>query len=510
MPIDTSVDHSPGWWLKVLSTELHNRRTGRGPGGRTWHRDQVASSNIRPGLDLLEQYRRGNPPLRDDIHSGWAAPYRQFVRMGRLNFGKKLVRPTTNRMGLRGFRTAADADELGDAVAHEILLANRLKLVARDVHNDMVGLADGYALVTPPGQDPDDTIALITAESPLQCITAQDPATGRTLAGLKVFRDELAGEDLAYLYLAATEVRTEDGSEAEAAQLWRAVKPGASTVGGLGHFRWARTWEWRDAEPVPIPGKRCPLVRFQNEDGVGEIEQHLDHLDRINDKIFNEWWISKIQAFRQRAIERNLKEGEDEDPDRDDQDPDSLTPEMSPEQVADLFVSAPDALWDLPPGAKMWESESVDVRPLIESITTELKWLALAADLSLSAFTSDSVNQSADGSNNQKEEHLFKVEDRRDRAEGSWAEVLSLAFEYQGDTTRSKVTDIRVIWGPSERYSLEQKARAGSQAGNLPRKAQLRDIWQYDPADIPELMQMYGTDLLFQVPGQPPRPGVTR
>jgi hypothetical protein len=181
--IDTDVPRSPGWWLKTLATQLHNRRVGRN-GTRVWTRDQVDSSRVRPGLDLLDAYRRGDPPLREDIHTGWAAPFRQYVRMGRLNFAGKLVSPTANRMGLRGFRTAAADDELGDASAHEIMRRNALKLVARDVHDNMLSLRNGYTMVTPPGAG--RPYSLITSESPKQCITAHDAATGDTLAGLKV------------------------------------------------------------------------------------------------------------------------------------------------------------------------------------------------------------------------------------------------------------------------------------------------------------------------------------
>ena len=504
MAIDTDTEQSPGWWLKILATELHNRRVGRS-GRRRWTRDQVESAAIRPGLDLLEQYRRGDPPLREDIHSDWAAPFRRYVRMGRLNFAGKLVRPTANRMGLRGFRTAASDDEFGDKEAHKLMRVNRLKLVARDVTDDMLSYADGYALVTPPGSE--GGTALITSQSPMQCITAHDAATGRTLAGLNMFRDEWDSSDWGYVYIL-------DKEHAGKPRLHVASRTGPTTLGRRGLYRLGeKSWEWVPEKEREIPGTRIPLVRFRNERGVGEFEEHLDHLDRINDKIFNEWWTEKIQAFRQRAIQRDradLEDGYDDDVQdaEDERSPDPLHPGMSPQEIADMFVSSPDALWDLPPGAKMWESQPIDVRGQLESIQKELQWLAAAADKPLSSLTPDAVNQSAEGSNNQKEEHTFLVGDRRDRAEGSWAEVISLAFEYQGDKARSDVSQIDTLWGPLEIYSLEQRSQAASQANtSLPREAIQRDIWQYDPAEIPELRKMDGRDLLFQQPGQPPRSG---
>lgn len=479
--IDTEVPYSPGWWLQVLATQLHNRKVGR-DGSRLWTRDTVESTRVRPGLDLLDAYRRGDPPLREDVHTSWAAPFRQYVRMGRLNFAEKLVSPTANRMGIRGFRTAAADDELGDQEAHNLLRRNRLQLVNRDVVDDMLSFGDGYTLTTPP--DATREWALITAESPLQCITAHDPATGRTLAGLKMFRDDWDARDWAYLFLPG--------------ELWVAIKDGPSSLGHRGPFRMARSWEWEVDRFDDIPGNRVPIVRFQNKRGVGEFEPHLNHLDRINDKIFNEWWISKIQAFRQRALQRDkdaVDDAEDLEDDTVERSVDA-SPSMSAAELAEMFVSAPDAMWDLPPGAKLWESQPIDVTPLVNSIQKELQWLASAADKPLASLNPDAANQTAEGATNQKEEHLYQVKDRRDRVESSWAETIAMAFEFAGDTSRADVAQIETIWGPIELYSLAQKAEADSKAGSLPLDIRRRDIWQYDPTELPDMRTMDGRDRL--------------
>lgn len=511
LEVETQQVGSPGWYLRHLLEQLHNRRVGRS-GNHIWRRNAVQSSKIRPGLDLLDDYRRGDPPLRSDIHSGWAAPYRQFVRMGRLHFARKLVAPTGNRMGLRGFRTAASDDELGDVEARKIMRRNRLKLVARDVHDDMLTFGDAYVLVTPPdkGEGGRD-YSLITAESPLHTITLHDPATDEAIAGLKAFHDPATDRDYAYLFLLP-------GEGQDKGTVHVAYREGASMFGRRGGFRFAAGWKWDTKKDDDFPGNKLPLIRFRNERGVGEFEEHLDHLDRINDKIFNEWWIEKIQAFRQRAIEHKDQPDEDDadyEPLEGDETDETaaeanaeLTQAMSPKQVADLFVSSPDALWDLEPGASMWESTPVDVGPMITGIQKELQWLAGAADIPLSSLNPDATNQSAEGSSNQKEEHTYKVEDRRDRAEAGWATVMSLAFSFQDDEERADVTQLEVLWGPIERYSLEQRASAASQAGTtLPTEAIQRDIWQYDPAEIAELRKMSGADMLRAAPtsgtGQP-------
>jgi hypothetical protein len=303
----------------------------------------------------------------------------------------------------------------------------------------------------------------------------------------------------------------DNGNPAEPGGLYVARKPGPSSIGHRGQFRLGSTWDWSWDEFDDIPGGIVPIFRFRNFRGVSEFEEHLDHLDRINDKIFNEWWISKIQAFRQRAIERDKDAADDDDFDEDDgataPGVDGLTASMSPQELSDMFVSSPDALWDLPPGARLKESTPIDVGPLVNSIQKELQWLAAAAEKPLSSLNPDSANQTAEGATNQKEEHLTQVEDRRDRAENEWAKTLATTFAFEGDTARADVTKIEVIWGPLERYSLAQKGSAAAQAkDSLPKEAIQRDIWQYDPAEIPQLRTMAGRELLFIQP-KPSQPG---
>lgn len=495
--IRDAVPGSPDWWLPIMLQRLHDRRTGRS-GPRRWTRDQVKSSKLRPPLDLLDDYLRGDPPLREDIHTSWAAPFRQFVRMGRLNTADMCTSPTANRMGIVGFRTAAANDELGDAEAARVMKLNGLKSKSRQVHDYMLGLADGYVMVTPP----DDTRdwALITAESPLQCITAEDPATGETLAALKVFRDDQDEADWAYLFLPGQEW----------GGLWVARMEGPSRLGRRSRFQMGTQWEWVPDKFDTVPGDIVPIFRFRNRNGVGEFENHLDHLDRINDKVFNEWWISKIQAFRQRAIERH-KDVEEPDEELDEElDEPARAVDASvsvQETISQMMVSSPDALWDLPPGAKIWESANVDVTPLVNSVQKELQWLAAMLSKPLATLAPDAANQSAEGASTQKEEHLYLIEDRRDRVDSPWSRVMATVFFFQGDTERADASQIEAIWNPIERFSLSQKSDAAQKSkGILPQEAILRDIFQYPAAEIPNLRIMAGKDLM-NLPQSPlPRP----
>lgn len=444
-------------------------------------------TRIRPGLHLLQDYLDGDPPLREDIHSSWAAPFRQFLRMGRMNIAPKLVSSTTNRMGIRDFRTAAASDELGDIEARNLMRRNNLRLKAREVHDHMIGLGAGYTIVTPPDAARD--WSLITAESPMQCITAHDPATGQTLAGLKMFRDEWDSADMAYLFLPGE------------LYVARCEVP-SSTLFGTRPFAISPRWEWDFDKFDDIPGGRVAMVRFQNKNGKSEIEGQLDTLDRINDKLFNEWWIGKIQAFRQRALEMP-EDTDDIESAVSEDDPD--TPDD--EDFAGLFTSAPDALWQIPKGAKIWESSAADLRQLVDSIKGELQWLAFTSGKPLHTITPDAANGSAEGASLQREEHVYEIEDRHDRADGSWAETMSMAFEFQGMTERADVSQIETIWGPVERYSLQEKSTAAAALkGILATEAIQTDVLQYAPADVQDRLRgLRSRELLFQAPTPPNR-----
>jgi hypothetical protein len=466
--IDTETPGSAGWWLKMLAKRLSDRRQGRS-GGQVWSRTAATPNRVRPGIDLLDDYRRGEPPL-NTVSAAWQPHVREYMRMGRLHVADLVVASTANRMQLRDFRTAAANDELGDQRARDIMRANGMKVKFRELHEDMLGLADAYAIVTPP--DGDRWWSLITTESPQQAITAEDPATGETLAGLKVFRDDWDSADFAYVFLPG--------------RVFVAVKRGASSLDRPG-FTMARSWAWDDDREQNVPNNRVPMVHYRNRDGVGEFERHLGTLDRLNELVALEWWIAKIQAHRQRGI-RNL-------PDVDDETGEEI------DWSADLFVADPAAMWRLPEGTEIWESQPTDVTPVTNAIEKTRQRIASVTQVPLNTITPDAAAGSAEGASLQREEHVFKILDRLDRADAGHAKLMALAFEFMGDLERADVTRIEPLWGPVERFSLAEKASAAAQARtSLPTEAIQTDIWQYPPAELANLRLLRGRDLLFQEP----------
>lgn len=481
-----NLDTNEGKALKACATALHERRTGRS-GGRKWNPQSRANESIRPPLDLLWDYYEGNPPL-SRVHRDWAPHFREFVRMGQLNIAELTITSTGNRIDLRDFKTAAADDEVGDVKAREIMRANRGELVAADVHDWFLALGDAYTLTRPPKESAGEKHSRITAEDPREMITLDDPETSRPRWGFKLYRGEWDDKDVAFLYYPDGRIR-------------RATCEGRTTI-TRGPFRFDdQRWSFDDGDPLITPGGRFPIVHFRNRHGKGEFEAHLWHLDRLNDKIFNEWWIAKIQAFRQRAI-KNLPEVD----------------ERTGEEIdyTDMFIASPDATWQVPEGVEFWESTPVNLDPIINSIKQDLERFASAVAQPLHTITPDAASGSAEGATLMREEHLYKIGNRIKRLNSPWAETMSLAFAFGGDEERADITQIEAIWGPTERHSLQQKAdaaqklNAGSQRPALPIETIWTDVLQYPPAEVPNLRSLAGAALMFQRPGQAPatQPGV--
>jgi hypothetical protein len=475
--VDTVLPETAEDWLRALQKAMQDRRNGR-QGVKQWSRHLSAPTRIRPGLDLLNDYLEGDPPLLN-YQAGWEELFRLIARLGRLNVAELIINAKSSKMKLDGFRTAAASDDLGDEKAAAIMDANKLRTKSREVHDFQLWAGDAYAMVTPN----DGAIPVITAEDPRETITAHDPATGVTRAALKMFRDEWDKADLAHLY-----IRQNDGTVLH----FSLIKRGRTTM-TRGVFRFSGAWELY-AEIATLP--RMPIIRFPNRGGRGEYERHLDTLDRINDQIMSKVVIAKVQAFRQMAIE-NLPDTVEQ------MNPTTGDLETVTIDYTDAFEATPGSLWRLPEGAKIWESTPTDLGPLRLSIKDDLENLAAVTQTALPAITPDAASGSAEGAALMREEHVGAVEACRDYAEGGWAEVMATAFAFMGDTERADVTKLKPIWGPVERFSLSERADAASKAvTTLPRAAIQTDIWQYPPREVARLRQLAGADLLGQ-PAQP-------
>lgn len=454
MPIDTTVPQSPGWWIKRLSRKL-NGRLNR--------------------LELLHSHYRGDPPL-PKAFEGQLEVYRRFVKNARINYAKLIAEAPRHRMIPKGMVTGqAEADRL----LADWWTKNGMATETTEVHRSMLSMGDGYAMI---GWDDEDGIPTVTSEDPRQCVTEHDPVRQRRrLAGLKIFHDDVAGMDVAYLFLPG--------------RRYVAFKPTTSTSKAI-RFQ-PGSWDWHPdlggEEGEFVPGNLVPLVRFRNERGVAEFEDHLGHLDRINDDLLHRMTIASMQAYRQRAVKgvpTHYPAGH----------------EKAGQEVnyAEVFPADPGAMWLLPMTAELWESGVIDLTPLISASKYDAQQLAAVSFTPLHYFSPDAAQGSAEGVTAQRENLVFKVEDRIQRATDGWSEVAAVQLAFWYAETGQDLIDTPPAatpqWMPPERHSLAERydANIKAKAGDVPFKTRMLKVLQFTPEEYAEIeAQRMDDQMLF-------------
>lgn len=441
-------------------------------------------------LKLLDDYRCGRPPL-PMASEEWQSTFRKFQRVARSNFADLIVSAPCERMSIRSIRTAAADDDTGDSLAWSMWMSNNLDVDATDVHRDMLTFGEAYVSISMPD---DADVPVIVGEDPRQVITEQDPINPRkTLAAFKIFHDQLTSTDYAYLWLpgqqwVATRQRNArppkvDAFTGQAPFVAVAFSPQAFDMAPFDaddtlpeHGELApEGYEGVNSETYSV--LEVPVVRFGNRDAVGEFERHIDLIDRIHHVFLQQIVIVTLQAFKQRAILLDPTAGEAGHlPETDDA--------GNPIDYDDLFRADPGALWTLPVGAKIWESTEANLQSILQAAKDYINQLASVTRTPFSMFSSDAVNQSAEGAQLTREGLVFKVEDRDSIAGRQWAKVASIGFQFMGDEARADLGKIIVDWMPAERYSLAEKAAADSTALSLSDEQKYRIIYGMSPDEV--------------------------
>jgi hypothetical protein len=458
---DSDRPYSPGWYFKQLFNELSDRKR-------------------QQRLELLNNYMIGEARLPRGAERAREA-YEAFMRLARSNFARLVVSALAQRMRLSGFRSATEMDETGDPELGSLWQRAGMNVVAADVHKAMLGLAEAYVVV---GEvDADTDAAVVTYEDPRWVVGMPDPDNGRRLiAALKIKYDPAADVDRIYLYFAGKVF-----APGANAQIWVAERKATGRLGPMMGFDY-RDWTWMPARSGALRHDRCPVVRFDNADNMGEFEAHIDILDRINHQILQRMTIAVMQAFRQRAV-RGLP---------------SVYPAGHPKagqdiDYGDVFVSDPAAVWHLPPGAEMWESGTIDVTPLLTAVKDDVTHLAVVTETPLYYLMPAGENQSAEGAVAQRENLVFKARDRIERADPKWIDTVALMLLQAGATDRQTLSRLGTIWASPEMLSLSERADAAAKAANdIPRRSRLQLIWQFDPPTVDRLMTEWADEMVLQ------------
>lgn len=494
MPIaDVKEPGSVGWWMS-----------------RLWKKLQADQARF----DLLQAYYEGRPPLAWGSEQTKSRFYR-FQQTSRTNFAALIVQAEVERMGLRSVTTAADSDSDGDEVAWQLVTGNDLDISFPDAARMAKRFGRSYLLTSTPEEG--ERLAVITAEDPRMMVVEADPVNPRRVkAAFKLFHDSAAGLDVAMLWLPGEKHVAVRERTATAARPNRSggvlgitdpVKVAFSAAAfdvrpqepdGAGDPYWSETYTSR----------KVPVQELRNRDGVGEYELHIDLLDRLNHQNLMLMVIVTMQAFKQRGIEQSADPAVAELEERDESG-----------QVIDyndLFEAGPDAMWLLPPGAKIWESGQAELQGLLSAIKADMLKLSAVTRTPMMMFTPDAATQTAEGAQKQDQGLVFKAEEFLRAAGRALAFNIALAFEYMNDPSRSDPATVEVNFLPVERYSLAEKGSASAQASTvLPFEMIMDLIWQMTPQQIRQAKSMRAADALtaqinaapLAVPRAAPIPG---
>lgn len=456
MPIDVSVKDSAGWWMNRLFNML-------------------AEPKRQNRFDRLANYKMGKAPLPLGAENAREI-FETFQRKARSNFGDLIVSAMSERMAPGGFRSALDNDETGDAEVADLWERAGLDVESANVHDTMLTLSEAYVIVG--GMDEETGAPFITGEDPRYIVGEPDPQKPTRLrAALKLLHDDAEGEDRAYVYLPGQVWVAR--RKASASDVARPSQTGPTLVFGS-----PQQWDWDTERSGSLPHNRIPVVRFLNKDALGEYETHTDLIDRINHQILQRMVIATMQAFRQRAISGL-----------------PLYDESSGEEIdySEVFTMDPAAIWQLPETAKMWESQQVDLRPILEAVKDDVEHLAAVTRTPMFMLSPAGVNQSAEGASLSREGLVFKVRDRIARLGPAWAQVMSLALLMAGDSSRADLGRLRTIWASPEHLSLAERGDAASKLqGVLPRRTLLITILGMTPPEADRAMTELADEQLQQ------------
>jgi len=449
------IPSTPEEWLALLAARLDERQ------GR---------------LQVLRDYLNGNPPLPEGVVNDEDA-YQQFQPKSRTNFAELVVDAVAERMRIGGFQVGTDSDD--DDAARAVWRRNMLDVGSADIHRDMLAVGVSYAVVGPDRS--------VMVESPEFCITDDDPRTKLPRAGLIVWRDHAEGMDYADLLLPKTVERFRRPVKAST----RLAPKGSFTSSAAAGFfsetpvEFTRAWatgDWETVNPPRMHGfAEVPIVKFANRDEVGEFERHLDILDRINWGLLQRLVITAMQAFRQRAIKGELPTHDAEGAEID---------------YGAVFAPGAGALWTLPDGVDIWESQQTDIQPILTAIKDDIQHLAAVTRTPMSTFMPEGANQSAEGAAFAREGLVFKTEDRIARADASWSRLMRLVLDTDEVVTK---------WLPAERQSLAERADAASKAQDLPWRTRMEEIWQFSGEEVDRMEAERAAD----APMLPPAPDAT-
>lgn len=390
-------------------------------------------------LKVLESYVDGNAPLPElskDTQSAW----RDFQKEARTNWGLLIRDAVADRIVPSGLTVGGSVTSRTAKRALRIYRDNRMDQVIRTFLE--YGLTYGKSYLTVWRNDEGE--AVVTADSPMTMIAATDPLQPwRIRAALRIWRDYDEGKDYAVVWTRGFKQKFVRPCYSDDTN--RVVVPRAT--GG-----------WEALSDSEYTGAEPPVVVYFNAGEMGEFEAHIDVINRINREVLNQLTTTAMQAFKQRALEIPDREH----PGLPQTDTDGVVIDY-----AKLFEPHPAALWNLPPGVKVWEGQATDIRPMLEAVKQHVRDLSAASKTPLPMLVPDNANQTAAGAENSEKSFIFKCVQRLSGVKAAVEAAMVKALEAEGvsvnDTLVVTFEDpARVLL--SEKYQAAVNAKATGMA----------------------------------------------
>ena len=398
-----------------------------------------------PEIMTLRKYSSGDAPM-PEMGKNTKASWEAFQKKARTNYAGLGCQSLAGRIVPTGVSVGSTRTGAAVEALRRVWRDNRLSVVFADAVLTMLKVRVSYLITGIREGEP-----VITSEPPEKVITAPDPIQPwRSRAALKAWRDNDEQKDYAYVWVPGVRQKFS-----------RSVKTDSGTIRGTVSGDWEI-----DGEPEQYDGP-LPVFAMENEDGVAEFEPHIDVIDRINLGKLQRLVVTAYQAFKARAM-KGLPEKDEEGNDID---------------WGKRLDFAPGALIDLPEDIDVWESQAVDITPLLSGEKQDARDFAAVMRTPLDVFVPEGANQSAAGAANAHKGEIQKAKDRINRArapmEASLLASLRILGLDEGET-------IQVTFESPEHVSLTEKAAAAQAAKGAGKSQRWVDqhIWGMSPDEI--------------------------
>lgn len=416
-----------------------------------------------------------------------AAPvYKLMRQLGVVNLARRISESVTDRQQPNGFRKVedsslkdTDADQMAKQCGLPFILRRHLLPDKGDYGCSfaIVGKGQGsrYIKALSPWEawmSDNDDAAIMYSHDDKQGI--------ETLTLFRIERDDDGFAKRVYSRVASREFDRTVVDPSRDSDLSDFVNQGKAWSPGT-------NWKWDDGKgeeyDYALECESLPIVRLSTVDGQGLFEPYLPMLKRIDREVFDRLCITMMQAFRQRAIKGDLPQTYTEE------DPDvinGLADVGDPIDYSKRFAIGPAALWQLPDGVEIWESQTTDMSGLQNIIISDVKQLAAVSGIPLDILSPD-VQGSANGAELKRETLKFKVQTMNDLDAEPIVRMIRMALVLNG--SNASQSEFEMVWKPMDTTSSLEQAQACQllyQSGLLARRTILTHKMGYTAQDVAE------------------------